>query len=123
MKKVVVATVAFGLLLSSMTAMAKKKKDTQAMQDAKEAQQYGGAKFDGSKVNTSTAVPVGNGKAAPDLKALNKAEKGRQKGAGVDGPKHAPPSPIIKATPPKQAPAAKAAPVKAAAATKPPPKK
>jgi len=74
MKKVVVATVAFGLLLSSMTAMAKKKKDTQAMQDAKEAQQYGGAKFDGSKVNTSTAVPVGSGKAAPDYKALNKAE-------------------------------------------------
>jgi len=123
MKKVVVATVAFGLLLSSMTAMAKKKKDTQAMQDAKEAQQYGGAKFDGSKVNTSTAVPVGSGKAAPDYKALNKAEKDRRKGAGVDGPKHAPPSPIIKATPPKQAPAAKAAPVKAAAATKPPPKK
>jgi hypothetical protein len=120
MKRVVVATVAFGLLLSSMTAMAKKKKDTQAMQDAKEAQQYGGAKFDGSKVNTSTstaAVPVGSGKAAPDYKALNKAEKGR-KGAGVDGPKHAPPSPTIKATPPKQAPAAKSA-----AATKPPPKK
>jgi hypothetical protein len=123
MKKVVVAIVACGLFLSSMTAMAKKKKDTQAMQDAKEAQQYGGAKFDGSKVNTSTAVPVGSGKAAPDYKALNKAEKDRQKGAGLDGPKHAPPSPTIKATPPKQAPAAKAAPAKAAAATKPPPKK
>jgi len=124
MKKVVVATVAFGLLLSSMTAMAKKKKkDTQAMQDAKEAQQYGGDKFDGSKVNTSTAVPVGSGKAAPDYKALNKAEQDRRKGAGLDGPKHAPPSPTIKATPPKQAPAPKAAPAKAAAATKPPPKK
>jgi hypothetical protein len=121
MKKVVVATIAFGLLLSSVTAMAKKKKDGQAMQDAKEANQYGAAKFDGTKVNTSTAVPVGSGKAAPDYKTLNQQEKNRQKGAGIDGAKHAPPAPIVKSTPPKQAPAPK--PVKSTPAPKPTPTK
>jgi hypothetical protein len=121
MKKLVVAAVAFGLLLSSVTAMAKKKKDGQAMQDAKEANQYGAAKFDGTKVSTSTAVPVGNTKAAPDYKALNQAERNRQKGAGIDGPKHAPP-----AYTPKQASApkpVKSTPVKSTPAKTTPPKK
>ncbi len=121
MKKIVVAAVAFGLLLTSVTAMARKKKDGQAMQDAQQAQKHGGAKFDGRKVNDSSAVPIGNRKAAPDYKALNKAEQSRQKGAGIDGPKHAPPSPTVRATPPKQAPAPKQ--VKSTPAPKTPPKK
>ena len=105
-----------------MTAMAKKKQDGQAMQDAQEAQKHGGAKFDGAKVNNSSAVPIGSGKAAPDYKALNQQERNRQKGAGIDGPKHAPPSTTVRATPPKQAPAPK--PVKSTPATKTtPPKK
>lgn len=121
MKKVVVGIVAFGLLLTSVTAMAKKKKDGQAMQDAKEANQYGAAKFDGTKISSGTAVPLGSGKAPPDYKALNQQEKNRQKGAGIDGPKHAPPMPTVKATPPKQAPAPK--PVKSTPVPKPTPTK
>jgi hypothetical protein len=112
MRRVVVAVVAWGLLLSSMTAMAKKKKDNKALQDAKEAQQYGGAKFDGSKVKTNSAVPIGGQKAAPDYKALNKAEQDRQKGVSqklhLDKPTKPIPTPTTKATPPpKRAPAPK----------------
>jgi Tfp pilus assembly protein PilV len=36
-----------------------KVQNTKAMQDAKQAKQYGGAKFDGAKVNTKTAVTAG----------------------------------------------------------------
>ena len=57
---------------------AKKDKNNKALQDAREAQQYGGAKFDGSKVKTNTPVQGGGQKPAPDLKALNKAEQQRQ---------------------------------------------
>jgi len=96
------------------------------MQDAKEANQYGGPKFDGSKVNTSTAVPVGSGKAAPDYKKLNQDKRDQDKAYAHGLHLDKPAKPIPSVTTTKAAPApkpAKAAPAKAAAATKPPPKK
>jgi hypothetical protein len=92
MKKLVVLTVASGLFLSAMTLVAQNGK---AMQDAKDAQKYGGAKFDGSKVKKSDPTPIGGGQKKPDYKALNKGEQQRQaqvsKKAHLDKPNSVPP--------------------------------
>lgn len=100
MKKLVVATIACGLLFSAMTMVGQQtntKTNGKAMQDAKQAKQYGGAKFDGSKVKTNTAVPVSGQKAQPNYKALNQAEHQRQAAASkqlhLDKPTKPIPSP------------------------------
>ena len=106
------ATVACGFVFSAMTFAAAQGK---AMDDAKNAQKDPNAAFDGRKTTIKPEVKAGpvtkqDPKAISDK--LNKEAAARQKGANLDGPKHAPPSPTIKATPPKQAPAAKAVPAK-----------
>ena len=59
MKKLAVATIACGLVFSAMTMAGQQKTNGKAMQDAKQAKQYGGAKFDGAKVNKQPAVKAG----------------------------------------------------------------
>ncbi|MGA2961270.1 MAG: hypothetical protein ABSD96_06310 [Candidatus Korobacteraceae bacterium] len=92
MKKLIVASVACGLLLSAATMVGQK-----AMQDAKDANKYGGAKFDGSKVKVQKEQKVNNKQAKPDYKALNKAENDRAKVQAqkvhLDKPTKAIPSP------------------------------
>jgi glutathione peroxidase-family protein len=92
MKKLIVASVACGLLLSAATMVGQ-----QAMQDAKDANKYGGAKFDGSKVKVQNEQKVNNQKAQPNYKALNQAENNRAKVQSqqlhLDKPAKAIPSP------------------------------
>ncbi|MGA2990137.1 MAG: hypothetical protein ABSD88_06645 [Candidatus Korobacteraceae bacterium] len=81
MKKLAVATIACGLVFSAMTMAGQQKTNGKAMQDAKQAKQYGGAKFDGAKVNKQPAVKAGP-VTRQDPKAIsareNKAEQKRQ---------------------------------------------
>jgi hypothetical protein len=77
MKKLAIATTACCLLFSAMNVTGQqqntKQQNTKAMQDAKQAKQYGGAKFDGAKVNTKSA-----GKAGPISKQDPKAIAAQQ---------------------------------------------
>ncbi len=99
MKKILVATVACGFLLSVISVAGAQQ--GKAMQDAKDAKKDPNAVFDGRKSTVKPAVKAGP-VTKQDPKAIaareNKAEKARQKGAGIDGPKHAPPSPVVTKT-------------------------
>jgi hypothetical protein len=107
MKKLLMATVACGFVLSAMTIAAAQGK---AMDDAKNAQKDPNAVFDGRKTTIKPEVKAGpvtkqDPKVISDK--LNKEAAARQKGANLDGPKHAPPSPPV--TKPATAPATKPA--------------
>jgi Ni/Co efflux regulator RcnB len=96
MKKLVLATVACGFVLS--TVIMAGAQQGKAMQDAKDAKKDPNAVFDGRKTTVKPEVKAGP-VTRQDPKAIaakeNAAAKARQTGAHIDGPKHAPPPPVV----------------------------